>query len=74
MCQGLLTGLGCCAFGVVLGQIPTFWVYFCLPLHIFHQKSFISKVNPEEVVHQEFCDFFLLCLQPELLNGSAPAF
>lgn len=45
-------------------------LYFCLHLYIFHQQSFISKVNPEEV-RQEFCDFFLFFLQPELLNGSA---
>lgn len=67
-CSGLL------CLWVVLGQIPAWFLLFYIFAYtftFFHQQSFISKVNPEEVVHQEFCDFFLLCLQPELLNGSA---
>lgn len=74
MCQGPHTGL-CLWGGSWANTHMTFAnLDFCPSLPIFHQQSFISKVTPEGVAHQELCDFFLLCLQPELLDGSAAAF
>lgn len=63
------SGLLCLWGGAWANTYTTFVIlYFCLPLNIFHQQSFISKADPEGTVHQELCDFFLLCLQPELLK------
>lgn len=50
MCQGPHTGLGCLRGGAWANTYMTFAILdFCLLLHIFHQQSFISEVNPEEV-------------------------